>query len=219
MNDVSEQTAAVSEDTQDRLLAVGRRLFASGGFAGTSIRDLTREAAVNLGAITYHFGSKEGLYHAVLDSCLAPVRERITALGRLPSPAPRRLELFVRAMFRHLAENPDLPRFMAQEIVLGESLSPQVLETVRILVGTLSAILKEGQREGTVVAGDTVLMALSTLSQPIYLSIMPQTLKREGLRHSGLPLPRRSAENHAVAFLLRGLLFEEEKPEEEQNEN
>jgi AcrR family transcriptional regulator len=205
--------ARQADDTRERLMEAGRRLFAEGGFAGTSIRDLTREAGVNLGAVTYHFGSKEGLYTAVLEQCFAPVRERLAALGRLAAPAPERLELFVRGMFRHLAENPDLPRFMVQEVVLGEVPSPRILDAIKLVIGTLSGILRDGQKEGTVVPGDPVLLALSTLSQPIYLTIMPRVLKREMPRDRDLPVPRKSPENHAVAFLRRGFLLEEQRNE------
>ncbi len=48
--------------TKHRLLAVAERLFAERGLAATSIRDLAREAEVNIAAVNYYFGSKENLY-------------------------------------------------------------------------------------------------------------------------------------------------------------
>lgn len=42
-------------------------MFASRGFNAVSIRDVTRAAQVNLSAITYYFGSKEGLIEAVVE--------------------------------------------------------------------------------------------------------------------------------------------------------
>ena len=53
----------------DRLLDVAEKLFAEHGFDGVGMRQLADEAKVNLGAATYHFGSKEDLY-------LVGVRER-----------------------------------------------------------------------------------------------------------------------------------------------
>jgi AcrR family transcriptional regulator len=197
-------------ETAERLLSAGRRLFARGGFEGTSIRALTSEAGANLGAVTYHFDTKEGLYYAVLERVLGPVRERIRGLAGLPEPAPRRLELFVKAMFQHLRDNPDLPRFFVQEIVLGDDPSPQILETVRTVVGSLAQIVAEGQDEGTIVSGDPVLVALSLLSQPIYLSLMPRFLAREDLRPAGLPQPGGPAEDHVLAALRRVFLVPEE---------
>jgi AcrR family transcriptional regulator len=188
-------------------------LFASGGFEGTSVRALTTEAGANLGAVTYHFESKEALYHAVLERVFGPIREGVQQLADAPISAPARLELFVRVMFHHQKEKRDLPRFMAQEIVLGESPSPQVLETVRSVVGALARVMKAGQEEGTVVQGDPVLMALTLLSQPIYLSLMPRFLKREDLRDADLPQPRDSAEEHVLAFLRRAFFVSQEESE------
>ena len=200
-----------SSNARSLLLEAGRRLFAQRGFRGTSIRGLTAEAGVNLGAVTYHFGSKEGLYHAVLDDCLGSVRDWVSAAGESPLPAMQRMEMVVRGLFHHLRENPDLPRFFVQEVVLGETMSPALLDFIRTVVGTLVRAMNEGQDEGSIVPGDPVLQVLSVLSQPIYLSVMPAALKREAGKGVALPLPTGSAEDHAVALLRRGLLRQEEK--------
>jgi len=211
MNDYLEpEKGPIPSETTERLLAAGRRLFARGGFEGTSVRALTAEADANLGAITYHFETKEGLYQAVLERVLGPVRERLTTLAEIPQPAPKRLELFVEGMFQHLRDNPDLPRFFVQEIVLGDNPSPQTLETVRTVVGSLARIVREGQEEGAIVSGDPVLMALSLLSQPIYLSLMPRFLTRDDLRGAELPQPGGPAESHVLAALRRVFLVSEE---------
>jgi AcrR family transcriptional regulator len=48
-----------------RLLAAAVRLFATKGYAGTSVRDILRAAEVTAPALYYHFGSKEGLFLAL----------------------------------------------------------------------------------------------------------------------------------------------------------
>jgi TetR/AcrR family transcriptional regulator, regulator of cefoperazone and chloramphenicol sensitivity len=57
--------APVAEDTRERLLSAGLRLFAAQGYAKTSTRELAEAARVNIAAISYHFGDKAGLYRAV----------------------------------------------------------------------------------------------------------------------------------------------------------
>lgn len=52
-------------DARQRLLAAGLALFAERGFGKTSVRALARQAQVNVGAIRYYFGDKEGLYRAL----------------------------------------------------------------------------------------------------------------------------------------------------------
>jgi len=52
--------------TRERLLKAASKLFAERGFAGVSTREIARVAKVNPAAIHYHFGSKKGLYIAVV---------------------------------------------------------------------------------------------------------------------------------------------------------
>jgi AcrR family transcriptional regulator len=55
-----------SVDTRERILDVAERLFMAHGYDGTSMRQITGEAGVNLASANYHFGSKEALLQAVL---------------------------------------------------------------------------------------------------------------------------------------------------------
>ena len=48
-------------DTRERILDAAERLFMAHGYEGTSMRQITGDAAVNLAAVNYHFGSKESL--------------------------------------------------------------------------------------------------------------------------------------------------------------
>jgi hypothetical protein len=73
--------------------------------------------------------------------------------------------------------------------------------------------MEDGQEEGTLVQGDPVLMALTLLSQPIYLSLMPRFLEREDLRDADLPRPRESAEDHVISFLRRAFFVSQEESE------
>lgn len=54
------------QGTKERLLSTALRMFAESGFDAVSIRDLTNAANANLGAVGYHFGSKDGIIQAVL---------------------------------------------------------------------------------------------------------------------------------------------------------
>ncbi|PCI32175.1 MAG: hypothetical protein COB54_07885 [Alphaproteobacteria bacterium] len=53
------------QNARDRILDVSEELFANGSFASVSVRAVTSKAAVNLSAVNYYFGSKQGLFQAV----------------------------------------------------------------------------------------------------------------------------------------------------------
>jgi AcrR family transcriptional regulator len=65
-----------SADTKEQLITVAERLFAERGFAGTTLRNVVSEAGVNLAAVSYHFGSKEELFRAVVCRFAHPVTEK-----------------------------------------------------------------------------------------------------------------------------------------------
>lgn len=51
--------------TKERILDAAETLFALYGFGGTSLRQVTSQADVNIAAVNYHFGSKENLVNEV----------------------------------------------------------------------------------------------------------------------------------------------------------
>jgi AcrR family transcriptional regulator len=55
-----------SEGTRTALLEAAKRLVFERGYARTSVRDLVSEAGANLGAVNYHFGSRENLLNQAM---------------------------------------------------------------------------------------------------------------------------------------------------------
>jgi AcrR family transcriptional regulator len=66
--------------TRERLLKAAERLFLDHGYDGTSARMITTAARANLAAVNYHFGGKEGLFHAMLERRLDALHEERLAL-------------------------------------------------------------------------------------------------------------------------------------------
>lgn len=90
--------------TRERILDAAETLFADKGVAATSLREITARAGVNLAAVNYHFGSKTGLFQAVLERRLVPLnRERLEALDALEARAgtrPATVEEILDALLR-----------------------------------------------------------------------------------------------------------------------
>ncbi len=69
------------EETKARILDSAERILSEGGFTALSLRAVTAAAGVNLGAVNYHFHSKEALIQAVFARRLGPLnRERLAEL-------------------------------------------------------------------------------------------------------------------------------------------
>ena len=71
--------SADSLDTPAALIHAARPIFATHGFDGASVRAITTAAGANLGAITYHFGSKRDLYLACLEAAWESLRTAFDA--------------------------------------------------------------------------------------------------------------------------------------------
>src|SRR5215469_4812704 len=86
------------EETRARILEAALELFAASGFEGASTRTIAEQAGVNLPAIQYYFGSKEGLYRAVVEQFsqemqagVTPIAERIHTELASGKPSRRKL--------------------------------------------------------------------------------------------------------------------------------
>lgn len=192
-------------DTRTAVLDAGRTLFARKGFDGASIRAITAAAGANLGAVTYHFGSKRALYEAVLTTELSAMRDAVCTVAASEGPAIDRMTAAVETYFRVLGEHPDLPRLMLQELAAGRAPPRPVAEIFRGIAGTLAHLQTEGEADGSVRPGDPLLTAFSLVAQPLYMSLVAPMI------HDVLGLPTTDPEfrermiDHASGFVRRGL--------------
>jgi len=98
-----------SSATRDRLLRAAERCFTEHGFEGSSLRQITRLAGVNLAAVNYHFASKRELWLEMMQRRLEPLnaeRVRLIEEVRATTPAgkPISLERICEAMVLPVAK-------------------------------------------------------------------------------------------------------------------
>ncbi len=71
------------EESREKILDAAEALFAQGGFNGVSMKDVAKGAEVDTSLMHYYFGSKAGLYAAVLTRRAGQVNaSRLGALQR-----------------------------------------------------------------------------------------------------------------------------------------
>src|SRR5215813_3991165 len=113
----------VSKATRDKIIKAASRAFARNGYEGAGIRAIVAEADVNQAAINYHFGSKEGLYRAVLQAALRALMQDDDA-SQNPDTLPREAALrrFVRRQLRPMTARDELSDYV--RIFGWETLKP-----------------------------------------------------------------------------------------------
>ncbi|MFY8123243.1 MAG: TetR/AcrR family transcriptional regulator, partial [Silanimonas sp.] len=85
-------------NTKERILGAAEELFAIHGFSGTSLRQVTSRADVNIAAVNYHFGSKENLVNEVFRRRMDDMSEkRLKHLVEARQAHPGNLEAVLRA--------------------------------------------------------------------------------------------------------------------------
>ena len=158
-------------ETADRLRREARHLFAERGYQGASVRAITQAAHANLGAITYHFGTKETLYGAVLESVFGELADRLEAAAGSPGTAPDRLWAVVTALFTFFQEAPDAPNLMLHQLATGAGLPPAVLPFLRRNLAAIRRVVTDGVAAGELRPVEPTLVAFSIISQAVLFSI------------------------------------------------
>jgi AcrR family transcriptional regulator len=147
--DVSRKPDA--ERTRSDILAVAREEFVEHGLNGARVDAIAEKTRTTKRMIYYYFGSKEGLYSAVLEQAYAGIRatEAGLALDELdPRTALRHL---IEATFDYDDAHPDFVRLVAIEnIHQADHLKrlPTMQSVNADVLATLDAILTRGRAAG-----------------------------------------------------------------------
>ncbi len=189
----------------DRLIAVARELFTGRGYEGTSVRDITSRARANLGAITYHFGSKKSLYNKVIETFAEPMAERVAQAAQAPGTALDKVEAIARAALAHLLAHPGAPSILLRELAADHPLPPPMARVMKRNLTTLAEVIGAGQREGSIRPGDPVLLAMSVVSQPFFVRIAGRMIREALGLDPADPAQQARVVNHVAESVRRVL--------------
>lgn len=111
------------DSTKARILKAAEDLFANQGYKGTTTKEISDEAGVNIALIHYHWGTKAELWNAVH----ASVREQSFELAKQLMEKYPRVETFedlcgfVRVLFDYHIEHPNLAKIWVMPGIVGGS--------------------------------------------------------------------------------------------------
>ena len=128
-------------DTKTALIFAAGELFAKQGFDGVSTRMIAEKAGVNLGAIHYHFGSKENLYVETFrsiaaegkDICISEILRNSPELRKTPSGQAEIVREVAFQFFRDLFESSRMEwkkRLLIQELFNPSPVMPALVEKI-----------------------------------------------------------------------------------------
>lgn len=192
------------QPVSERLLAVAADLFARVGFEGVSVRAITSRAKANLGAITYHFGSKEALFNAVIDRVGGRLAERFAELASDDAVAP--LERIGRIVAMVMTEpNLPAPAFVLRALATDRPLPKPLVALMQRNLRVMTSLIQQGQADGSIRDGDPAMLAMSVMAQPFLLR-MASRIPREVFGVDGKdPETQRKLVSHVVTTITRSL--------------
>jgi AcrR family transcriptional regulator len=195
----------IHDQTKSLLIEIARELFAKQGFRGTTIRAITERAGTNLGAVTYHFGSKLALYHEVVERATQPMREHLRGLDLERTSALEAIGLVIRGMFGFLAKNPDVPSLVMQQLMTSDPLPPAAKNTIGMALGSMTALIERGQQDGSIRSGPPRYMAVSFALIPMAQAIYRRSLREAAGIDNTDPAVRAAIEHQVITLIRRGL--------------
>ena len=102
-----------AERTRRNILDAARGIFAEKGYSGANVSEIVARALTTKPMIYYHFGSKEGLFAAVLEEVYAAMREIEAGLNLSDTPPEDAMRRLVETTFDYHAGHPDWIRLIS----------------------------------------------------------------------------------------------------------
>ena len=103
------------EPGDEKILTAGRAIFGEQGYDATSIAEIGLRAGIAKSVLYHYFGSKAGLYEAIVEHDSRAIVEAVAGAVPPPGDAGPRLRPGVDAFLRYLSEHPDTWRMMTRD--------------------------------------------------------------------------------------------------------
>jgi TetR/AcrR family transcriptional regulator len=137
------------EDARRALLRAAVEVFAVNGEAGARTDAIARAAGVNKALLHYYFGTKEGLYAAVLEEVFTGIVERFSRVLQGPGSPGQRLLSYFLAHFDHLGDSGTSARLLGHEMMRARAgQASNISRITTICFGPLHQLLCATLAEG-----------------------------------------------------------------------
>jgi len=184
------------ENTRDHILDRTIYLIGKKGTTDVPVREIAREAGVNVAAINYYFSSKEQMYEQMVARFLTGYRQVMDELKNPDQPPEKRLRHWCGEVMRYLTDYPGILSLMARQMtsepadVFGRMLRKVISDAYHEVGETLREMV--GKRLDPDAVAFKLTMLVSTLAGPLPVQgdgqAIPEGLRGPGLRERFLDL-------------------------------
>ena len=175
---MSEQ---VAQSKEQQILEAAEREFLKKGYDGARTISIAKSAGVTHAMLHYYFRTKEQLFERFIDKKMSEVVPLLTHLfGNSDLPLVERIEKTISVHFDFVATNPDLPRFLINEILPYKERCDLFYSKVAnflYLFNNLQREVNEAAARGEVEQFNVLLLFQSILSLNIFPSLMANMIE------------------------------------------
>ena len=198
--------------TKDKIIQAAKAVFHQKGLDGARMQEIADRSGINKALLHYHFKNKETLFRAVFLGAMVEIFPAILHLLNEDKPLQEKIPNVVNMYISRIAENPQLPRFVLNEL----NQNPQVIiETMQGLDAKPTRFVQQVQNEvadGNLIPTEpfqVVSDIISLCAFPFIAKPMLQMLS--GMNESEFKGFVEDRKVHVSDLLLRGLFIEKQK--------
>lgn len=143
-------TDSVFTDKQVHILQVAESLFAEKGYDATSIRNISKEAKINIAMVSYYFGSKERLLESLIIYRATDLKMQLDTLRMENLDPLEKINKLIELYVTRVHSNSEIYKILHFEFS-SKKRSINLDTFVELKKGnlqTLETIIKEGQGRG-----------------------------------------------------------------------
>lgn len=169
-----------------KLVAAALAMLPETGFAGLSVREVSRRAGVNVGMFHYHFKTREAFLHRVLSEVYGDFLETFEEAARGPGEPRARLRRVLTAVARFAREHRVFYSLMIRELLNAQpEMSSFAKKNFPRHASVVLGLMDECRRAGVIrpLPGPALCMfAMSTMAMP---NVAVTAFERNGVRAMG----------------------------------
>lgn len=153
-------------EKQAQIMEAAEFLFAEKGFHGTSVRDISEKANINLAMVSYYFGSKEKLLEAIFSYRGEAIKLKLESIVEQKELSSlQKVYMLVDHYIEKLLNRQCFHKIMAREQVLNNTgpIAGLILDLKKRNLEIISRLIKEGQENGEFKNDIDVNMMMSTM--------------------------------------------------------
>lgn len=162
-----------TQNKEQAILEAAEREFLTKGFDGARTTSIARTAGVTHAMLHYYFRTKEHIFERILDEKIQMLGESVLAtFGQPGLPLLERLSEGISRHFDFIAANPDLPRFIVNEVMSRPERYTAMERRIKFLVGSMAAGLQrdldEAADRGEIERTNVLMLVLDIVSLNVF---------------------------------------------------